>query len=194
MILWLNGAFGAGKTQTAYALQRRLPGSYVYDPENAGFFIARNLPGPLEEGDFQDYPMWREFNYRMLEYSAGRYGGDIIVPMTLTNRAYYDELVGGLSRSHEVWHFILCAEKKTLLRRLAYRLEGRRSWGARQIDRCLRAFDRDIPGVKIHTDRLDVEQVAERVAALAGLTLAEDRRSRPRRLLDRVVTQIRHIR
>lgn len=194
MILWLNGAFGAGKTQTAYALQRRLPGSYVYDPENAGFFIARNLPGPLEEGDFQDYPMWREFNYRMLEYSAGRYGGDIIVPMTLTNRAYYDELVGGLSRSHEVRHFILCAEKKTLLRRLAYRLEGRRSWGARQIDRCLRAFDRDIPGVKIHTDRMDVEQVAERVAALAGLTLAEDRRSRPRRLLDRVVTQIWHIR
>lgn len=194
MILWLNGAFGAGKTQTAYALQRRLPGSYVYDPENAGFFIARNLPGPLEERDFQDYPMWREFNYRMLEYSAGRYGGDIIVPMTLTNRAYYDELVGGLSRSHEVRHFILCAEKKTLLRRLAYRLEGRRSWGARQIERCLRAFDRDIPGVKIHTDRLDVEQVAERVAALAGLTLAEDRRSRPRRLLDRVVTQIRHIR
>ena len=66
-------------------------------------------------------------------------------------------------------HVILYAEKKTLLRRLAYRLEGRRSWGARQIDRCLRAFDRDIPGVKLHTDRLSVEQAAERAAALAGL-------------------------
>ena len=31
MIIWLNGAFGAGKTQTAYALRRRLPGSYVVD-------------------------------------------------------------------------------------------------------------------------------------------------------------------
>ena len=91
-------------------------------------------------------------------------------------------------------HVILYAEKKTLLRRLAYRLEGRRSWGARQIVRCLRAFDRDIPGVKLHTDRLSVEQAAERAAALAGLTLAEDRRSRPRRLLDRAITQIRHIR
>ena len=39
MIIWLNGAFGAGKTQTAYELHRRLPGSYVYDPENAGFFM-----------------------------------------------------------------------------------------------------------------------------------------------------------
>ncbi len=91
-------------------------------------------------------------------------------------------------------HVILYAEKKTLLRRLAYRLEGRRSWGARQIDRCLRAFDWDIPGVKLHTDRLSVEQAAERVAALAGLTLAEDRRSRPRRLLDRAAARIRHIR
>lgn len=44
MIIWLNGAFGAGKTQTAYELRRRLPGSYVYDPENAGFFIRDNLP------------------------------------------------------------------------------------------------------------------------------------------------------
>ncbi len=102
MILWLNGAFGAGKTQTACALHRRLPGSYVYDPENAGYFIARNLPEPLAEGDFQDYPMWRAFNYNMLDYIAGRYGGDIIVPMTLTNRGYYDELVGALSRKYEV--------------------------------------------------------------------------------------------
>mgnify|MGYP000108294852 FL=1 len=117
--------------------------------------------------------------------SVGRYG---ILGQAKRKR------VGGLSRSHEVRHVILYAEKKTLLRRLAYRLEGRRSWGARQIDRCLRAFDRDIPGVKLHTDRLSVEQAAERAAALAGLTLAEDRRSRPRRLLDRAAARIRHIR
>ena len=36
MVIWLNGAFGAGKTQTAYELHRRLPDSFVYDPENAG--------------------------------------------------------------------------------------------------------------------------------------------------------------
>lgn len=34
----------------------------------------------------------------------------------------------------------------------------------------------------------------EWAAALAGLTLAEDRRSRPRRLLDRAAARIRHIR
>nr|WP_290461614.1 AAA family ATPase [Acutalibacter muris] len=194
MILWLNGAFGAGKTQTAFALQRRLPGSYVYDPENIGYCLAHNVPPALAEGDFQDYPMWREFNLRLLDDIASRYGGHIIVPMTVTNRAYYDELVGALSQRHEVRHFILWAERKTLLRRLARRLEGRHSWAARQIDRCMQAFERDVTGVKIHTDRLDVEQTAERVAALAGLALLEDKRSRPRRLLDRAITQIRHIR
>lgn len=60
MIIWINGAFGAGKTQTAYELHRRLPDSYVYDPENIGYFIRKNLPPALCEGDFQDYPMWRE--------------------------------------------------------------------------------------------------------------------------------------
>lgn len=194
MIIWLNGAFGAGKTQTAYALRRRLPGSYVYDPENAGYFIRRNLPASLGREDFQDYPLWREFNYRMLDYIAGQYAGDIIVPMTITDRAYYKELVGALSRKHEVRHFILYAEKKTLLHRLASRLEGRRSWAAGQIDRCLRAFDGDITEGKIHTDGMGVEETAERVAALAGLALAEDRRSRPRKLLDRLITQIWHIR
>ncbi len=44
MIIWINGAFGSGKTQTAYELHRRLDGSYVYDPENAGYFIRKNLP------------------------------------------------------------------------------------------------------------------------------------------------------
>jgi tRNA A37 N6-isopentenylltransferase MiaA len=33
MLLWLNGPFGGGKTQTAHELQRRLPGSIVCDPE-----------------------------------------------------------------------------------------------------------------------------------------------------------------
>lgn len=194
MIIWLNGAFGAGKTQTAYALHRRLPGSYVYDPENAGYFIRRNVPASMGEEDFQDYPMWREFNLRMLDYVAGRYEGDIIVPMTITDKAYHDELVGALSQKYEVKHFILYAEKETLLRRLASRLEGRRSWAARQIDRCIKAFDEDIVEGKLHTDRMDVDEVAERVAALAGIVLAEDRRSRPRRLLERIATQIAHIR
>ncbi len=48
-IIWLNGAFGAGKTQTAYELHRRLENSFVYDPENIGFFFNQNLPSELKK-------------------------------------------------------------------------------------------------------------------------------------------------
>jgi hypothetical protein len=34
MLLWINGPFGGGKTQTAHELQRRLPGSVICDPEH----------------------------------------------------------------------------------------------------------------------------------------------------------------
>ncbi|MGS2645429.1 hypothetical protein [Streptosporangium sp. LJ11] len=37
MLLWINGPFGGGKTQTAHELRRRLPGSVVCDPEHVGF-------------------------------------------------------------------------------------------------------------------------------------------------------------
>ena len=194
MIIWLNGAFGAGKTQTAYELSRRLPNSYVYDPENAGFFIRDNLPPSLRGDDFQDYPMWRAFNFAMLDDIASRFDGHVIVPMTITNRQYYDELPGALSRRYDVRHFILYAQKETLLRRLASRLESRHSWGAQQIDRCIRTFNEDITEEKVHTDHWSVGQTAGQIAALAGLALPEDRRSAFRKPMDRITTKLRHIR
>ena len=67
LIIWLNGAFGAGKTQTAFELRHRLGDAFVYDPENMGYCIRQNVPDTCKYGDFQDYPMWRSFNYEMLD-------------------------------------------------------------------------------------------------------------------------------
>lgn len=194
MIIWINGAFGSGKTQTAYELHRRLPNSYVYDPENTGFFIRKNLPKPVQLADFQDYPIWRTFNRDMLDHIAAHYAGDIIVPMTVTNRAYFDEIIGTLSRKYEVKHFILYAEKAVLLKRLASRLEGKSSWAAQQIDRCIRAFDEDITEVKLQTDNMNILQVVETISELAGISILEDRRNGLKRRFDRLVTKCRHIR
>lgn len=194
MIIWINGAFGSGKTQTAYELHRRLPNSYVYDPENAGFFIRKSLPKPVQLADFQDYPMWRTFNRDMLDYIAAHDTGDIIVPMTVTNRAYFDEIIGALSRKYEVKHFILYAEKAVLLKRLASRLEGKNSWAAQQIDRCIKAFDEEITETKIFTDHMDISQAAEIIGELSGVSLLEDRRSSLKRRFDRLAVQCRHIR
>lgn len=194
MIIWLNGAFGAGKTQAAYELHRRLPSSYVYDPENAGFFVRDNLPPGLELDDFQDFPMWRSFNLEMLDYIASRYRGHIIVPMTVTERAYYDELVGALAQRRQVRHFILWANADTLRKRLSSRLEGPNSWGGRQIDRCLRAFETEVTEEKIYTDSLNLYQVVDTLGELCGLALSPDRRGPVRKLAGRLMTQIKHIR
>jgi hypothetical protein len=58
MLIWLNGAFGVGKTQTAHELQRRLGDAHVADPELLGFAMHKMLPAAAR-GDFQNLPEWR---------------------------------------------------------------------------------------------------------------------------------------
>lgn len=128
MIIWVNGAFGSGKTQTAYELQRRIPDSFIYDPENVGFFIRRNIPAEVKKSDFQDYPMWSEINYSMLKHINNNYEGTIIVPMTIVNPQYFEEIVGRLrSDSISINHFALRANKEVIQKRLRSRGERKNS-------------------------------------------------------------------
>lgn len=106
LILWINGAFGSGKTKTAHELHRRIPDSFIYDPENAGYFLRRNLPQG-DRKDFQDYPLWREINYSVLRSISEQYGGIVIVPMTVVVPSYFHEIVGRL-RSDGLDVRILC--------------------------------------------------------------------------------------
>ena len=73
MFIWLNGAFGAGKTTVACELERRLTGAYLYDPENIGYFLRKNTPHQCHTPDFQDTSLWRSFNYETLKMIAGNY-------------------------------------------------------------------------------------------------------------------------
>lgn len=173
MIVWINGAFGSGKTTAAKQLQQRLPNAYLYDPEQTGFFIRDNLPSNMQLPDFQQHPEWRAFNVEMLTKISRSYAGVVIVPMTLINRNYYDEIIGALQRDGgvRVDHYILHANKRTLNKRLNRRFEWFNSWGKAQIDRCLHAFQHDITHDKIETDHLTVEQVVEEIAKRSGLTL-----------------------
>ena len=194
MILWINGAFGVGKTQTTFALYRRVPDAYVYDPERVGDWLQRNLPPQLSPPDFQDCPLWRSMNRDLLCYLAQRQTGLLLVPMTVTNPSYWQELTEGLQDRFDLRHVILTAGRRTIHRRLRKRLEGRNAWAARQTDRCLAAFAGDMHGVPIDTEGRTVDQVAELVAAACGISLSPDVRSRPRRWCDRALTQLRHIR
>ncbi|ERG67928.1 AAA family ATPase [Exiguobacterium chiriqhucha] len=178
MIVWINGAFGSGKTTAAKQLQQRLPNAFIYDPEQVGFFIRDNLPEDMRLADFQHHPEWRAFNVEMLAKIARSYDGVIIVPMTLVDQLYYDEIIGALQCDGiRVDHYILHADKRTLVRRLNKRFEWFNSWGKIQIDRCLHAFHHDITHDKIETNHLTVEQVVEEIAKRSGLTLLAVKRS-----------------
>ena len=95
MLVWINGPFGVGKTATAYELQRRLPGSAVYDPEHVGFGMRRMLPAPLR-GNFQDLPAWRHSVTELLRLTLTVYDRPVIVPMTLADQGYHQEIIARL--------------------------------------------------------------------------------------------------
>ncbi|MEY8417603.1 AAA family ATPase [Tissierella praeacuta] len=172
MIIWLNGAFGSGKTTCAFELNRRLPNSFVYDPENIGYFIRNNTPKEIQKSDFQDHGQWRSFNYEMLKYIALEYLGIIIVPMTINNHQYYDEIIQRLRDDGIILkHYILYADKETILKRLNKRLERGETWAKSQIDRCIEVFNTEITEEKIITDNRSIDYVVEEIAKRSGVTL-----------------------
>jgi hypothetical protein len=195
MIIWINGAFGAGKTQTAYELHRRIENSFVYDPENIGYFISKNIPKSMGKGDFQDHELWREFNFKLIKDIAEKYCGVLIIPMTIVNPKYFDEIVGSL-RSHGITvnHYALMAPKETLLKRLRGRGDGANSWPAQQIDRCLKGLSNEIFREHLYTEEMSIDDVAQKIALMSGLNFQPDNRGVLRKRLSRVKIQLKHIR
>lgn len=198
MIIWINGAFGAGKTTAAYELHRRLADSFVYDPENVGFFLWKNLPRECHMEDFQDMVLWRGLNYQLLRELYETYGGTVIVPMTLVDPRYYDEIVQRLLNDGvPVVHIILYASRRTLLKRLKKRSLGRlrtEAFAIAAIDRCLDFFDCHAEGIRIECDRLTVEETVSRIGTACSLQLLPEKRGKLAREAARFKTTIQHIR
>ncbi|MFD9402776.1 AAA family ATPase [Streptomyces sp. NPDC060011] len=208
MLLWINGPFGGGKTQTAHEIRRRLPGSVLCDPEHPGFGLRRMLPPELR-GDFQDLASWRQGVVEVLDLTLGRHDGVVIAPMTVTDPRYFAETVGHLRElGHDVRHFTLLAERETVLGRLRERGFGRllryvagkdtplrrESWAVEQLDHCLERLREPEFAEHLWTDRTTVARTADRIAVLAGLTLTPNRDGLVRGRLRRAWTSARHIR
>jgi gluconate kinase len=195
MILWINGTFGAGKTTVAYELHRRIENAFVYDPERLGYVLMKNVPKEISKSDFQDYPLWRESNYKLLKAISQEYDGVIIVPMTLTNVDYFNEIIGSL-RKHgiDVKHFTLSASKQTIEQRLRKRLEGRNSWAYQQMDGRIKDLEKPLFKKDIQTDDKSIGQVVKSIAESASIKLLPDRRTKLRKLIDRLSVTFKEIR
>ncbi len=210
MLLWINGPFGVGKTQTAHELHRRLPGSVICDPECVGFGLHRMTPPGLRT-DFQTYPAWRQGVFEVLDHVLREYEGVVIAPMTLVEPQYFAETVGRLrEKGHDVHHFALLADRETVLNRLRdrglglaplLRLVGqddrllrREEVAVKKLDRCLAQLSKPEFAHHIRTDTTPIPAVAEQIADTAGLTLAPNTDNRLRGRLRRMAVTIRHVR
>ena len=76
-----------------------------------------------------------------------------IVPMSVTNSKYYNEIVGRLGKD-----FILMVSKENLLKRLDKRGNSTK-WTYQQVDRCINAFESNFNGQKINTNDKNIEKV-----------------------------------
>ncbi|BCL32634.1 NUDIX domain-containing protein [Streptomyces aurantiacus] len=118
MIVWVNGAFGAGKTTTARELIDLIPNSTLFDPELIGAGLAHLLPAKhlAEVGDLQDLPIWRRLVVDTAAAMLSELGGVLVVPMTLLRQDYRDEIFGGLASRRIAVRHVLLAPAETILR------------------------------------------------------------------------------
>jgi hypothetical protein len=117
VIVWINGAFGAGKSTTAGLLLEAIEDGRLFDPERVGYLLRRFVPVP--SGDFQDLPLWRTLTVQTLGGLDREHPGTWVVPMTLVNPEYRAELHGGLRRlGHTLHHAVLVVPEPVLRERI----------------------------------------------------------------------------
>lgn len=160
MIIWINGSFGVGKTTIAENLKSKVKNAIVYDPEKIGEFLFDIMPE--KKNNFQDYELWRILNLEILKNLSKSYD-TIIVPMTIINKKYYDEIIESLrNNSIEVKDFILIATKDKILERLDRR-KNSTQWAYEQVDKCIEAFDKNFNGYRIDTNNSNVEEITFKI-------------------------------
>lgn len=142
MIIWINGAFGVGKTTTAALLRERLPGARMFDPEYVGHLLTAFVDAPT--GDFQDLPLWRRLTVQTLTGLTQEYDHPWIVPMSLVDPAYRTEILNGLRAAGvPVREFVLTLPEADLRARIDADLmdPGARTWRDDHVEQALTAFE-----------------------------------------------------
>ena len=165
MIVWINGAFGVGKTTTARLLTDALPDARLFDPEFLGSMLTAFVTPPT--GDFQDLPLWRHLVVQTVTGLDRHHPGTWIVPMSLIDPAYRAEILGGVRAAGvDVREVVLTLPEERLRARIdADQVEaGARGWRHDQVARALAAFA-SVTDAQLIDVSPPPEQVADTVAA-----------------------------
>lgn len=176
VIVWVNGAFGSGKTTLVEELRRRRPEALVHDPEMVGYVLREIVEVPT--GDFQDLRLWRRQVVHLAVGLVEEYQRPVLVPMTLINAAYVEEVFGALKDAGVVVHHFFLKVYEEVLRK---RIEGRsftpdhpeqdervRQWCKARIEPCTAAMS-TLPSDTVFLDgELTTTELADGVLARVG--------------------------
>ena len=184
MIIWINGAFGAGKTTLAQELAQRLPEALPFDPEYVGYILVKWVPAAAS-GDFQDIPLWRKLVAEFAIGMSADYGRPLIVPMTLVHHGYRAEIFSLIGRAGiPVRHVFLDVPAGELHRRIDAQVlveddpgqdAEARAFRHRNVERCVQARD------GLPADTLILRGDQHTPAELADLVLQSAAVARPPR-------------
>lgn len=180
MILWIGGAYGVGKSTLARALAAKMPGALLFDAEEVGNAVRKNYPDCPYGYIFEDYPLWAEFCFRLLQDIHTAFHRDILVPMTLVRRTSCDNILERLRQCGIETHFVILeASYQSIHDRILARGEEEDCWCMQNIEMA-RAALRALPGgVHMETDGKSVEQLAAQVLEMLQDGTAFRRASHP---------------
>jgi hypothetical protein len=116
-VVWLNGAFGVGKTTTANALAVFRSDLRIFDPETVGVMLQPNLRDqPVD--DFQDWPAWRRLVVATARELIAQTGQSLIAPQTVLSQTYWTEIRASLEHAGtRIVHVLLDCDAQTLMAR-----------------------------------------------------------------------------
>jgi AAA domain-containing protein len=177
VIVWVNGAFGSGKSTLVDELRPRWPEALVYDPEMVGYVLREIVEVPT--GDFQDLRLWRRQVADLAVGLVQEYQRPVLVPMTLVNPGYVGEIFGALKDAGIVaHHFFLKVSPEVLVKRIDERSftpddpakdEQVRRWCKDRIEPCTAAAD-TLPGDTVFLDgELTPQELADSVLTRVGV-------------------------
>jgi len=150
LVVWINGAFGVGKTCVAEKLVARLPGSLLFDPELLGALLRVVVPQEEQTDDFQDLATWRHLSREAVVSLALSRRAPVIVAMTIARDDYFSEVVEGIRDAEvDLVHVTLVAPGDVIAARLRAR-SANEDWGLARVERCVEALAS--PRYAVHLD------------------------------------------
>jgi hypothetical protein len=164
VIIWINGAYTAGKSTIAAELVKQRPEALLYDPEPLGYYLRDTVKPAERARDYQELAIFAPVVVEVARQLYG-YGRSLVMPLGIWRPAQFAEIHSGLEQIGPVKHYCLTATRATINRRLLYRGDGQQAqrWIRERLEDCLEAQAAPQFAQHITTDDLTPGEIAEQI-------------------------------